>query len=35
MAAHAKTASGGEARWSYVVDPVKGYLLEGTSSGEH
>ena len=28
-AVHAKTANGGDASWSYIVDPVKGYLLDG------
>ena len=30
VAAHAMTANGGNASWSYIVDPVAGYLLDGT-----
>jgi len=31
----AKTASGGDARWSYVVDAAQGYLLDGSFVATH
>ena len=31
----AKTASGGDARWSYIVDPAQGYLLDGSFVATH
>ena len=31
----AKTASGGDARWSYIVDAAQGYLLDGSFVATH